>query len=127
MNAHEWKGMEFRVEIGYLHSLWDKHLQTQRESMLSLVPVAHTYNPSYSGGRDQEDHGSQPAQANSWWDPILKNPSQKRAGWVAYGVGPEFKPQYCKKKRKNRGRLCFFLIQSQVTLFFPPKGLEKKE
>jgi hypothetical protein len=27
------------------------------------VLVAHTYNPSYSGGRDQEDHGSKPAQA----------------------------------------------------------------
>jgi hypothetical protein len=23
---------------------------------LTQVPVAHTYNPSYSGGRDQEDH-----------------------------------------------------------------------
>jgi hypothetical protein len=21
------------------------------------APVAHTYNPSYSGGRNQEDHG----------------------------------------------------------------------
>jgi hypothetical protein len=29
------------------------------------APVAHTYNPSYSGGRDQEDHGSKPARANS--------------------------------------------------------------
>jgi hypothetical protein len=27
-----------------------------------------------------------------------KNPSQKRASRVAEGVGPEFKPQYCKKK-----------------------------
>jgi hypothetical protein len=27
--------------------------------------MAHAYNPSYSGGRDQEDHGSKPAQANS--------------------------------------------------------------
>jgi hypothetical protein len=27
--------------------------------------VAHTCNPSYSAGRDQEDHGSKPAQANS--------------------------------------------------------------
>jgi hypothetical protein len=26
-----------------------------------------------------------------------KNPSQKRAGGVAHGVGPEFKPQYWKK------------------------------
>jgi hypothetical protein len=26
--------------------------------------VAHACNPSYSGGRDQEDHGSKPAQVN---------------------------------------------------------------
>jgi hypothetical protein len=28
------------------------------------VPVAQAYNPSYSGGRDQEDHGLKPAQEN---------------------------------------------------------------
>jgi hypothetical protein len=27
--------------------------------------LAHACNPSYSGGRDQEDRGSKPAQANS--------------------------------------------------------------
>jgi hypothetical protein len=27
----------------------------------SWVSVAHTYNPSYTGGRAQEDHGSKPA------------------------------------------------------------------
>jgi hypothetical protein len=26
-----------------------------------------------------------------------KNPSQKRAGGVAQGAGPQFKPQYCKR------------------------------
>jgi hypothetical protein len=31
----------------------------------SRVPVAHAYNPCYSGGRDQEDHSSKPARANS--------------------------------------------------------------
>jgi hypothetical protein len=32
-------------------------------------------------------------------DPILKKPNtKKRAGGVAQGIGPEFKPQYCKKK-----------------------------
>jgi hypothetical protein len=31
-----------------------------------------------------------------------KNPSQKRAGGVAQGVGPEFKLQYQKKKKKKR-------------------------
>jgi hypothetical protein len=29
---------------------------------------------------------------------LEKNPRQKRAGGVAYGVGPEFKTQYQKKK-----------------------------
>jgi hypothetical protein len=31
----------------------------------SWAPAAHTCNPRYSGGRDQEDHGSKPARANS--------------------------------------------------------------
>jgi hypothetical protein len=61
---------------------------------------AHAYNPSYSGGIDQEDHSSKPAQANSSQDPISKKPSQKITGGVAQGVGPEFKPQYHKKKKK---------------------------
>jgi hypothetical protein len=29
-----------------------------------------------------------------------KQPTQKRAGGVAQGIGPEFKPQYLKKKFK---------------------------
>jgi hypothetical protein len=28
--------------------------------------VAQACNPSYSGGRDQEDHSLKPAWANSW-------------------------------------------------------------
>jgi hypothetical protein len=65
--------------------------------------VAHAYNPSYSGGRDQEDHGSKPAWANSSHDPISKKTLHKnRAGRVAQGEGPEFKPQYHKKKKKKK-------------------------
>jgi hypothetical protein len=30
------------------------------------------------------------------------NPSQKRAGGVAQGVSPEFKPQSCKKEKKSQ-------------------------
>jgi hypothetical protein len=30
---------------------------------------------------------------------LEKNPSQKRTGGVAQGVGHEFKPQYCKRKK----------------------------
>jgi hypothetical protein len=35
-------------------------------------------------------------KANSSWDPILKKKSRKRAGGVAQGIGPEFKPQHYK-------------------------------
>jgi hypothetical protein len=34
-------------------------------------------------------------------DPISKIPSQKRAGGVAQGEGPELKPQYHKKKKRT--------------------------
>jgi hypothetical protein len=44
----------------------------------SQVPVAHPCNSSYSGGRDQEDHSSKPAQANSSRDPISKKPITKK-------------------------------------------------
>jgi hypothetical protein len=33
-----------------------------KETYFSWVLIAHTCNPSYSGGRDQEDCGSTPAQ-----------------------------------------------------------------
>jgi hypothetical protein len=59
------------------------------------MTVAHTCNPSYSGGRDQEARCLKPARENSSQDLISKkNPSQKRAGGVAQDVGPEFKSQY---------------------------------
>jgi hypothetical protein len=65
--------------------------------------VALAYNPSYSVGRDQEDRGLKPARAKSSVRPYLeKNPSQKWAGGVAQGVGPEFKRRYCKKKKRTR-------------------------
>jgi hypothetical protein len=39
--------------------------------------VVHVCNPSYSGGRDQEDHGSKPAQAHSSVRPYLEKPFTK--------------------------------------------------
>jgi hypothetical protein len=47
------------------------------------VQVAHAYNPSYSGGRDQEVCDSKPARANSLQDYLEKKPSQRRIGEVA--------------------------------------------
>jgi hypothetical protein len=61
--------------------------------------MAHTCNPSSSGGRDQEDRGLKLAQANSSQDPISKIPITKSAGGVPLGEGPEFKPQCHKKDR----------------------------
>jgi hypothetical protein len=46
-------------------------------SNFSWVLVAHACNPSYSGGRDQKDCSSKPAQANSFQDPISKKPITK--------------------------------------------------
>jgi hypothetical protein len=37
----------------------------QEKRKKGRAPVTHSCNPSYSGGRDQEDRGSKPAQANS--------------------------------------------------------------
>jgi hypothetical protein len=42
--------------------------------------IAHICNPSYSRGRDQEDQGLKPSQANSSKDPITKKPTTKK-GW----------------------------------------------
>jgi hypothetical protein len=42
--------------------------------------MAHFCNPSYSGGRDQEDHGSKPALANSSGDPIWKKKKNTKKG-----------------------------------------------
>jgi hypothetical protein len=77
--SHSSGGWKYRIKVSAGHAL-----------------VAHAYNPSYLGHRDQEDHGSKPALANSSGDPILKNLSQKMASGVAQGVGPEFKPHSAK-------------------------------
>jgi hypothetical protein len=73
------------------------------------VPVAHICNPSWRiRGRDQEDHGLKLTWATSSRDPVWKIPITKKAGGVAQGEGPEFKPQYRKqtnKQTKNRGPL----------------------
>jgi hypothetical protein len=52
-----------------------------KEVSYCWVPVAHAYNPSNSGGRDQEDHCSNPAQVNSSGDPISKKPITKKGWW----------------------------------------------
>jgi hypothetical protein len=56
------------LELGGLH----------QNSMGKLGAMTQAYNPSYSGGRDQEDLDSKPAQGY---------PTQYRAGRMAQVVG----------------------------------------
>jgi hypothetical protein len=63
------------------------------------VPVAHAYNPSYSGGKDQEDHIVKHSPGRHCSRPYLEKPYHKNwACGVAHMEGPEFKLQYWKKK-----------------------------
>jgi hypothetical protein len=63
-----------------------------KEYNLHQTPVAHTCNPSYSGGREEEDHDLKPVWANSSQGPILKIPNTK-LGWKSGSSGrvPDFK------------------------------------
>jgi hypothetical protein len=69
----------------------------------SQAPVAHSCNPSYSGGRDQEDRSLKPVQENSSQDPVSKKPTTKK-GWLS---GSRWRPWVRapvpekKKKRKK--------------------------
>jgi hypothetical protein len=63
--------------------------------------VAHIYNPSYSGGRDQESHGLKPSQGKQFTRLSQKNPTQERACGVAQGANPKFKSQHQQKKKKK--------------------------
>jgi hypothetical protein len=64
--------------------------------------VAHACNPSYFGGRDQEDNSLKIAMANSLWDPVSKKKKKKSQNElvpVAQDEGLEFKPLYHQKKK----------------------------
>jgi hypothetical protein len=68
----------------------------------SWALALHTCNPSYSGCKDQEDHGSKPAP--------------KGAGVVAQGVSPGFKPQY--SKNKKRMIFCHFAKMPHIAMWY---------
>jgi hypothetical protein len=65
----------FLVFYIFLSFIW---LKIHKQHEMSQVPVAHTCNPSYSGGRDQEDSSSKPAQTNSTKRRYFEKPFQKQ-------------------------------------------------
>jgi hypothetical protein len=52
----------------------------------SQAPMAHSCNPSYSGGGDQENHTLKPARAKLFWEPLSqkkkKNHKKGLAEWL---------------------------------------------
>jgi hypothetical protein len=53
----------------------------QIKKRFRAMQVAHTCNPSYSRGRDQEVYSSKPARANSSRDPVLKKLLTQKGWW----------------------------------------------
>jgi hypothetical protein len=60
--------------------------------------VTHACNPTYSGGRNQEDCSSKPAQANSSHNPISKKPFTKKGWWSGQRCRPSSNPSIAKNK-----------------------------
>jgi hypothetical protein len=73
------RGWSTKAMIQFLPHVFQNKMATPGTGDLCLQLRA-TRNPRYSGGRDQEDHGLKPTQANSSWDPILKRSNTKK-GW----------------------------------------------
>jgi hypothetical protein len=69
--------------------------------MRCWVQEAHACNPGYSGAEIRRIAvQSQPRQIVHETLSQKYLTQNKRIAGVAQGIGPEFKPQYCKKKKK---------------------------
>jgi hypothetical protein len=65
--------------------------------------MVHTCKPSYSGSRDQEDHGSKPSWANSSVTPCLEKPFTK------IGLVQLLKVKVLSSSSKTMGRMHWLL------------------
>jgi hypothetical protein len=88
-----------------------------KDPALSWTLVTHACNPSYSRGRDQEDHGSKPAWANSFQDPILKKPITQKGWWSGSRCRPWVQaPVLQRQKIPDKG---FFPVTYDQIWFLP--------
>jgi hypothetical protein len=82
--------------------------------------LVHAYNPSYSRGRDQEDHGSKSALANSLRNPMWKIFHTKKGWGMAQAIEClpskhktlSLKPSTVKIKNKNQTKTSSFELPS---------------
>jgi hypothetical protein len=63
--------------------------------------LSHAHNPSYPGGRNQEDSGSKPTWANSSGDPISKRPITKKGYRVTQVVKASATVKFYSATKKN--------------------------
>jgi hypothetical protein len=92
--------------------IWQVHfLPRQVMGLRKLTLVAHACNPSYSGGRDQKDHGLKLAWANSSWDPLLKKPFTKKGWWSGSRCRPWVQDPVLQKKK-----ISFFIFLTMPIL-----------
>jgi hypothetical protein len=61
---HSYKPFNYNSECLWFQFFNQKTSRLDFERRLNHAQVAHTCKHSYSGSRDQEDHGSKPAQAS---------------------------------------------------------------
>jgi hypothetical protein len=97
-------------EMGFADSFLGKRFFLK---MSCRAPVPHACNPSYLGGRDQEDRGSKPAPGGrgQFARSVSKNPNTKQSQQSDSSdraQDPEFKPSTAKKINLN----VFILIKT---------------
>jgi hypothetical protein len=83
--------------------------QSHKTRHTCQAPVAHTCNPSYSGGRVQEDHGLKPAPASSCEALTQKYPSHKKAGgsrWRPWVQAPVLQNKKTSRHTGSRTDTC---------------------
>jgi hypothetical protein len=81
-------------------------------------PLTHTCNPTYSGGRDQEDRSSKPTWASSSQDPISKKKKiTKKDLWSDSRCRPWDKTSALGKKKTLPAMMWWSLLLTQVSLF----------